>query len=85
MFTFLKVPWAKTITDIVCVAKEKITCIKHELTSNVPGEEAYRALVKGFQKAFNIQFKEEETLTAYERKLAETLRREKYTAEKWNL
>lgn len=85
MFTFLKVPWAKTITDVVCVAKEKITSIKHELTSNVPGEEAYRALVKGFQKAFNIQFKEEETLTAYERKLAEKLRREKYTAEKWNL
>jgi len=85
MFTFLKVPWAKTITDVICVAKERITSLKHELASNISVEEAYQALIKGFKKTFNIQFKEEETLTAYERKLAEKLRREKYTTEKWNL
>ncbi|NIW09437.1 MAG: hypothetical protein GWN33_02265 [Gammaproteobacteria bacterium] len=48
-------------------------------------EEAYQALIKGFQKAFDIEFNEEENLTIYERKLAEKLRREKYITEKWNL
>lgn len=85
MFTFLKVPWAKTITDIICVAKERITSIKHELASNISTEEAYKALIKGFQKAFDTEFTEEETLTTYEQKLAEKLRKEKYTTEKWNL
>ena len=85
MFTFLRVPWAKTITDVVCVAKERITSIKHELASNISVEEAYQALIKGFQKAFDIEFNEEENLTIYERKLAEKLRREKYITEKWNL
>jgi lipoate-protein ligase A len=85
MFTFLRVPWAKTITDVVCVAKERITSIKHELASNISVEEAYQALIKGFQKAFNVQFKEVKTLTAYERKLAEKLRREKYMTDEWNL
>lgn len=85
MFTFLKVPWAKTITDVICVAKERITSIKHELASNISVEEAYQALIKGFQKAFDIKINEEETLTTYEQKLAEKLRKEKYTTEKWNL
>ena len=85
MFTFLKVPWAKTITDVICVAKERITSIKHELASNISMEEAYQALIRGFQKAFDIEFNEEETLTTYEQKLAEKLRKEKYTTEKWNL
>jgi lipoate-protein ligase A len=84
MFTFLRVPWAKTITDVICVAKERITSIRHELASNISVEEAYQALIKGFQRAFNIQFKEEETLTAYEQELAEKLRKEKYTTEEWN-
>ncbi len=84
MFTFLKVPWANTITDVICIAKERITSVKHELASNVSIEEAYQALIKGFQKAFDIEFNEEETLTTYEQKLAETLRKEKYTTEEWN-
>jgi len=85
MFTFLKVPWAKTITEIICVAKERITSLKQELASNISTEEAYQALIKGFQKAFDTEFTEEETLTTYEQELAEKLRREKYTTEKWNL
>jgi lipoate-protein ligase A len=85
MFTFLKVPWAKTVTDVICVAREKITSIKHELAFSIPVEEAHQALIKGFQKAFNTNFVKEETLTAYERKLAEKLLREKYATEKWNL
>jgi len=85
MFTFLRVPWAKTITDVICVAKERITSIRHELASNISVEEAYEALIKGFEKTLNTEFNEEETLTTYERKLVEKLRKEKYTTEKWNL
>jgi len=84
MFTFLRVPWAKTVTDVICVAKERITSIKHEITSKISVEEAYQALIKGFQKAFSTQFREE-TLTSYEQELAEKLRSEKYTTDEWNL
>jgi len=85
MFTFLRVPWAKTITDVVCVAKERITSIKHELASDISVEEAYQALIRGFERTFNIEFNEEETLTTYEQKLAEKLQKEKYTTDEWNL
>jgi lipoate-protein ligase A len=85
MFSFLKVPWAKSITDVLCVAKEKITSIKHELASNVTIEEAHQALIKGFQRSFNTKFLTREQLTPYEQKLAEKLRREKYATERWNV
>ncbi|MFB0514356.1 MAG: biotin/lipoate A/B protein ligase family protein [Candidatus Bathyarchaeia archaeon] len=85
MFTFLRVPWAKTMTDVICVAKERITSIKHELASNISLEEAYQALIRGFERTFNIEFNEEETLTTYEQKLAEKLQKEKYTTDEWNL
>ena len=84
MFTFLRVPWAKTVSDVICVAKERITSVKQELASDILTEEAYQALVKGFQKALNVQLKED-TLTAYEQKLAEKLRNEKYKTDGWNL
>lgn len=85
MFTFLRVPWAKAITDVICVAKERITSIKHELASKISVEEAYQALIRGFEKAFDVKFNVEETPTTYEKKLAENLRKEKYMTEEWNL
>jgi lipoate-protein ligase A len=85
MFTFLKVPWAKTITDVICVASEKITSIKNELASNIAVKEAHKSLIKGFQKAFAVDFSEEKPLTTYERKLAKTLKKEKYETNEWNL
>lgn len=84
MFTFLRVPWAKTITDIMCVAREKLTSIKNELGKKVSTEEAYQALVKGFEKALRMQLKEE-ALTTYEQKLAQKLRRDKFSTQEWNL
>jgi lipoate-protein ligase A len=84
MFTFLRVPWAKTISDVICVAKERITSIKHELSKEISLEDAYQALIKGFEKAFNTEFSSSETLTTYERNLASQLRREKYMTRKWN-
>jgi len=84
MFTFLRVPWAKTITDIVCVARERLTSIKNELGKKVRTEEAYQALVKGFEKALNVQL-QEEALTTYEQKLTQKLRRDKFSTQEWNL
>ena len=84
MFTFLKVPWAKSLEEVLNIAQKRLTSIKHELNSTISLDSAYQALVTGFQKALNIQLIEGE-LTSYERSLAEKLRREKFTVDEWNL
>jgi len=83
MFTFLKVPWAKTLLDVLEVSKKKLTSAKQELESRMSMEETYQALVRGFEKALKIQLVEKK-LTSYERKLAEKLRRNKFSTEEWN-
>ena len=82
MFTYLKVPWAKTLNDVLMVSKKKLTSTRQELDSNFSTEEAYHALVKGFEKALNIQLVEAE-LTEYEQQLAEKLRKERFVTEEW--
>jgi len=84
MFTFLRVPWAKTLMDVLNVSKKKLTSVKQELESPVSTEEAYQALVTGFEKALKIELVKEE-LTKYEWKLAERLRRDKFSTDEWNL
>lgn len=84
MFTFLKVPWAKTCMDVVPVAKNKITSIKAELGKDVSLETVHKALIEGFQKALKTLFEPKE-LTQYEKKLAEKLCREKYATTEWNM
>ena len=84
MFTFLRVPWAKTIKDVVCVAQERLTSIGSELNRNVSAKEAYEALIQGFQKAVKIEL-EEKALTPFEQQLALKLRKEKYSTDDWNL
>jgi lipoate-protein ligase A len=84
MFMFLQVPWAKTITDILSVARKRLTSIKQETGSNVSVEEAYQALVEGFKRAMKLKLKEG-TLTAYEKKLAQNLRENKFSRDNWNL
>jgi lipoate-protein ligase A len=83
MFTFLKVPWTKNLLDVLEVSKKKLTSARQELESRVSMEEAYQALVKGFEKALKIQLLEGE-LTSYERKLAARLRKTKFATEDWN-
>jgi lipoyltransferase/lipoate-protein ligase len=83
MFTFLRVPWAKPLEDVLCVARERLTSVKRELGKPVSAEEAYEALVKGFEKTLNAQMTEE-PLTSYEQRLAEELRNEKFSTEDWN-
>lgn len=83
MFTFLRVPWAKTCMEIVNVARHRITSIKRELGKDVLVTEVYQALVEGFEKALSIRLIEGE-LTPYESELAEKLCKEKYATDDWN-
>jgi len=83
MFTFLRVPWAKTCIEIINVAKNKITSIKKEVGKDVSIKKVEQALIQGFQKALNIKLVNGE-LTLYERELAERLYKEKYSKNDWN-
>ena len=83
MFTFLRVPWARTCMEVVGVAKRKITSVMKELGRNVSVEEVEEALVRGFQKALNIKLVEGK-LTLYEKELSEKLCKEKYATDDWN-
>jgi len=83
MFTFLRVPWARTCMEVVGVAERKITSIKKEVGRHVSVEEVKEALVKGFQKALNMKLMRGE-LTLYEKELSEKLCKEKYVTDDWN-
>jgi len=83
MFTFLRVPWAKTCMEVVNVAKGKITSIKKELERDISTEEVKKVLIQGFQKILNARLVEGE-LTPFEGELATKLCKEKYAADEWN-
>ncbi len=71
MFTLLRVP------------RKRLTSIKQEIGKTVPTEEAYQALIKGFEKGIQKKLREGE-LTTYEQKLAQELRRDKFSTDEWN-
>jgi lipoate-protein ligase A len=82
MFTFLRVPWAKTCIEILNIAEKKITSVKNEISPQTSVEQAYSALVKGFQQALDAEFSEG-TLTREELETVEILRREKFANDDW--
>ncbi|MGB9676766.1 MAG: lipoate--protein ligase family protein [Candidatus Bathyarchaeales archaeon] len=84
MFTFLKVPWAKTCMEVVGIAKNKITSLNTELGREISAAKVHEALIEGFQKALKTKL-ENGQLTAYEKGLAEKLCKEKYATNEWNL
>lgn len=84
MFTFLKVPWAKSPDDVLSIARKRLTSIKHELGSSVSTDEASQALVLGFQRVLDIQLIKGE-LTSYERSLFKKLLTAKFATDNWNL
>lgn len=84
MFTFLRVPRARNINDVTCVARDRITSIERELNHHIDPNKATEALVQGFQKALSIKL-QEGALTDTEQALASKLRSEKYTKHSWNL
>ncbi len=83
MFNFLRVPWAKTTQDVVCIAQNKITSIRKELNRDVGVSEAHGALIQGFERALKIEL-EEDGITFYEQQLASRLRKEKFSTDDWN-
>ena len=83
MFTLLRVPWAKTCTEVVNVAKNAHTSVKAELGHVVSVETVSNALFEGFKNAFGIQITDGE-LTTFELELANKLCREKYATDDWN-
>jgi len=84
MFTFLRVPWARNIEDVVCVARDKLTSIGREVNRKVGVDDTYEALILGFQKALKIEL-QEEPMTPQERHLSEKLQNEKFSNDNWNL
>lgn len=84
MFTFLRVPWAESLEDVLRVAQRRLTSIELELKSSISTEKAYGALIRGFQKALKTELIEED-FTDYEMNLAKELCREKYATDDWNL
>jgi len=83
MFTFLRVPWAKTCAEVANVAKQKITSIHKEVERAVSIKEVEQALIQGFRRALKIELVNGE-LTVYERELAEKLCKQKYSTNDWN-
>jgi len=83
MFTLLRVPWAKTCTEVVNVAKNAHTSVKAELGHAVSVETVSNVLFEGFKNAFGIQITDGE-LTTFELELANKLCREKYATDDWN-
>jgi lipoate-protein ligase A len=84
MFSLLRVPWARTCTEVVNIAEKKITSVNHELQRETSIEEVNVALVQGFQEALGIKF-EEGSLSPYEQELSAKLRKGKYATDEWNL
>jgi len=83
MFSYLKIPWAKTLTDIVEVSKRKLTSVRQELGSDFSVQQAHSALILGFKQALGIELVNGE-LTEYEKTLAEKNKKERYVTEDWN-
>jgi lipoate-protein ligase A len=84
MFTFLKVSWTNNLDDILQVSKRKLTSARQELGLNFSTQAAYQALIFGFQNSLNIRLVKT-GLTKYEQNLAESLKKEKYGSDEWNL
>ena len=84
MFTLLNVPWAQDCMQIVNIAEKKHTSINTELQRKISPNEVQKALISGFQTAFNTELKETQ-LTEQETALARKLCKEKYSTTEWNL
>jgi lipoate-protein ligase A len=83
MFKLLRVPWAKTCTEVVRVARNRITSLEDELGSVPPISTVCGVLRKGFESAFRAEFIDGK-LGSSEGDLAERLCREKYSTKDWN-
>jgi lipoate-protein ligase A len=84
MFTYLRVPWAKSCMQVVRVAGNRMTSLHDELGRNVSTAELNQALIEGFQRGLDIELVNG-GLTPRELELAERLCRQKFGTNDWNL
>ncbi len=82
MFTLLRVPWSNKLEDVLKVAQKKVTSIERELGSVVSIDEAYEALIEGFQRGLEVTITPGE-LTRYEKEFAKKVREETYVTKDW--
>lgn len=83
MFSLLNVSDEKIKDKMIKSAEERVTSLNHELKRKITEDELEKALIIGFEIAFDVIFEEGE-LTKEELELAQKLYEEKYSADKWN-
>ncbi len=84
MFTLIRVPWTKSVNEVVEVAKNRITSVRNELGHDVNPKTAGNALKVGFENALKMKAVEGE-LTKFEQEVSQRLYQEKYSTPEWNL
>ena len=84
MFSLIRVPWAKSLEEILSIARKRITSVKNEVGHAVSAATATNAILVGFRNALRIELDPGE-LTAFEKKTAERLYKDKYSTGDWNL
>jgi lipoate-protein ligase A len=83
MFTFLRVPWAETIDQILPVARRKLTSVHIAVNPKASMDVILNALTQGFSEALDANFTEG-SLTPFETETAKSLYK-KYHSSMWNL
>ncbi len=83
MFSLLKVSDEKIRDKMIKKVEERVTSLKNELGREVSLEELQDAIIKGFEKALNIELIDGE-LSDKEMELAEKLYQEKYSTKEWS-
>ncbi|MFQ5812461.1 MAG: biotin/lipoate A/B protein ligase family protein [Anaerolineae bacterium] len=83
IFDFLKVPSEERREELKQELRARATSLELALGYGVPFDEVVRHLAAGFAQALNLRLIPGQ-LSQHELALAEELRREKYTARKWN-
>lgn len=69
--------------ELINKVKERVTSINDELKKKIDYNHVKQSMIKGFEKALNIEFEEGE-LTRNELEIAKKLERNKYSTDKWN-
>jgi len=82
MFSVLKIPDEKIKDKMIKAVEERVTCVSLESKEPISIEELQKAIIKGFEEVFNIEFYYSE-LTLEEEKIAQHLYETKYSTDDW--
>ncbi len=83
MFSILKVPDEKIRDKMIETVKDRVTSLKKESEKEISIQELRQAMIKGFEKVFNVGF-EEQKLSEEEMSAAEDIYNTKYSTDEWN-